>query len=112
MLNETLENAAQKNTFTRDQRLALEWEARMCARAYHRINERTNVAALDEKYRELLREEAAKNPKSFFETLMKNYAKALSGTNKAQIKFEDEYVSQKVQAYRQKHAARLQGQGR
>lgn len=106
-LKNIIETVVQK--FNKEEQLALEWEARMCARAHHRMNPKTSVVALDDKYRKLLEEKALQNRAAFFKGLMPHYQKSLQGTGAAQQKFEKEYVAKKVQLYQMHQRT---GQGR
>ena len=86
--------------YTKEQELAMDWEARMQARAIHRIEPHTSVVHQHEKILHNMHEKFYANPDKALEKIMNAYQMCMSiKGDKEQIKFEDKYVAQKVMQY-------------
>ena len=98
--------------YTKEQELAMDWEARMQARALHRMEPHTSVVHQHEKILHDMHEKFYANPDKGLSKIMRAYHTCMSIKNdKEQIRFEDRYVAQKVTDYMQTQAQIL-GQGR
>lgn len=83
--------------YTDEQKLAMDWEARMQARAMHRLDPHTSVVSLHEKILHDMHERYYADPEYCLRKIMKSYRECLSA--KDDIQFEDEYVNKKVNYY-------------
>lgn len=98
--------------YTKEQELAMDWEARMQARAIHRMEPHTSVVHQHEKILHDMHEKFYANPDKGLSKIMHAYHTCMSIKNdKEQIKFEDKYVTQKVANYIRTQA-QISGQGR
>lgn len=98
--------------YTKEQELAMDWEARMQARAIHRLDKHTSV---EHQHRKILKEMHQKfyaNPDVSLKHIMQAYRACTAIKDyKEERKFEENYVAQKVANYRRMQAQTV-GQGR
>lgn len=98
--------------YTKEQELAMDWEARMQARAMYRLNKHTSVVSQHHKILHEMHEKFYANPDVSLKNIMHAYRTCMSiKDDSQQIKFEDDYVAQKVANYRRMQSQTV-GQGR
>lgn len=98
--------------YTKEQELAMDWEARMQARAIHRINSHTSIVHQHEKILHDMHEKFYANPDVSLKHIMQAYRTCMAiKSDKEQIKFEDKYVAKKVANFR-RIQSQISGQGR
>lgn len=86
--------------FTDEQEEAMCWEARMQARAMHRVNKHTSVEKLHTQLLNDMKDWAALSPEHYCQEIVEKYRECMSQkTGREQLRFEDNYVVQKVRAY-------------
>ena len=98
--------------YTKEQELAMDWEARMQARAIYRLDKHTSV---EHQHRKILKEMHQKfyaNPEVSLKHIMQAYRTCSAIKDyKEERKFEENYVAQKVANYRRMQSQTV-GQGR
>lgn len=98
--------------YTKEQELAMDWEARMQARAIHRLEPHTSVVYQHEKILHEMHEKFYADPDRGLSKIMQAYHTCISiKDDKEQIRFEDKYVAQKVANY-MRLQTQISGQGR
>ncbi len=98
--------------YTKEQELAMDWEARMQARAIHRIEPHTSVVHEHKKILHDMHEKFYANPEVSLKSIMHAYNTCMAiKSDKEQVKFEDNYVAQKVANFKRFHS-QISGQGR
>ena len=98
--------------YTKEQELAMDWEAHMMAIAIHRVERHSSIPSLHAKNLHEMHEKFYANPEESLKNIMMSYRACMAIKNgKEQQKFEENYVAQKVANYRRMQS-QIIGQGR
>lgn len=97
--------------YTPEQEMAMNWEARMIARAMHQLDNHTSIPSLHNKILHDMHEKFYANPDKGLKNIVSAYRTCMEiKDDKEQMKFERNYVAQKVTSYRRTHLnATVQG---